>query len=122
MHQFHQFGKIVTVLIIFFIVSTNFAKAQISVEGGFSVGFNRHTFSVDDDSGILQPGIALAGTYGFPILIKKDKWELHTGFYGNELSHSFYFDMPNGSTLGKRSYSNGISSFKIPLHIGRTLQ
>jgi hypothetical protein len=123
MGLFHHFGKIVTVLIIVLFASTDFAKAQISsVEGGFSVGFNRHTFSIDDDSGILQPGIALAGAYGFPVIIKKDKWELHTGFYGNELSHSYYFDIPNGPTLGKRSYSNGISSFKIPLHIGRTVQ
>ncbi|MDZ7807462.1 MAG: hypothetical protein U5K71_10145 [Gracilimonas sp.] len=96
MRLFHHLVKIVTVLIIVLFASTDFAQAQISVEGGFSVGFNRHTFSVDDDSGILQPGIALAGTYGFPIIIKKDKWELHTGFYGNELSHSFYFDIPNG--------------------------
>ena len=123
MRLFHHFGKIVTILIIVLFASTDFAKAQISsIESGFSVGFNRHTFSVDDDSGILQPGIALAGTYGFPVIIKKNKWELHTGFYGNELSHSYYFDIPNGPTLGKRAYSNGISSFKIPLHIGRTVQ
>jgi hypothetical protein len=122
MHSFHHFGKTATLIIIILIASADFAQAQISVEGGFSVGFNRHTFSVNDDSGILQPGLALAGTYGFPIIIKKDKWELQTGFYGNELSQSFYFNAPNGNTFGQRSFENGISSFKIPLHIGRTLQ
>ncbi|SMO79366.1 hypothetical protein [Fodinibius sediminis] len=121
MRLFRHFGKIITVLLVL-IASTDFAKGQTSVEGGFSIGFNRHTFSVDDDSGILQPGLALAGTYGLPIIIKKDKWELHTGFYGNELSHSFYFDTRNGNTFGQRSFENGISSFKIPVHIGRTLQ
>src|SRR6056297_968999 len=122
MRLFHHSVKVISVLFIILITSTDFAKAQISVEGGFSVGFNRHTFSVDDDSGILQPGIALAGTYGFPIIIKKDKWELHTGFYGNELSQSFYFNTRSGNTFGQRSFSNGISSFKIPIHIGRTIQ
>lgn len=122
MSLFRHFRKIVAVLIVVLFASTDFAKAQLSVEGGFSVGFNRHTFSVDDDSGILQPGIALAGTYGFPIIIKKNKWELHTGFYGNELSQSFYFNTPNGNTFGQRSFENGISSFKIPVHIGRSLQ
>jgi len=121
MHSFHHFGKTATLIIIILIASADFAQAQISVEGGFSVGFNRHTFSVNDDSGILQPGLALAGTYGFPIIIKKDKWELHTGFYGNELSQSFYFNAPNGNIFGQRSFENGISSFKIPVHIGRTL-
>ncbi len=76
MSLFRHFRKIVAVLIVVLFATTDFAKAQLSVEGGFSVGFNRHTFSVDDDSGILQPGIALAGTYGFPIIIKKDQWEL----------------------------------------------
>jgi len=122
MRLFHHLVKVISVLFIILIASSDFAKAQISVEGGFSIGFNRHTFSVDDDSGILQPGIALAGTYGFPIIIKKDKWELHTGFYGNDLSQSFYFNTPNGNTLGQRSFVNGISSFKIPVHIGRTIQ
>lgn len=122
MHPFHHFGKIVTVLLIVLFASTNFAKAQITVEGGFSVGFNRHTFSVDDKSGFLRPGLALAGTYGFPILIKKDKWELHTGFYGNELSQSFYFNTRNGNMFGQRSFENGISSYKIPVHIGRLIQ
>ncbi len=123
MRLFYHCGKIVAVFIVVLLASVDFAKAQISsVEGGFAVGFNRHTFSVDDDSGILKTGIALAGTYGFPVILKKDKWELHTGFYGNELSHSYYFDIPNGPTLGERSYSNGISSFKIPLHIGYTVQ
>lgn len=122
MQQFHHFGKTVAVLIIILIASLDFAKAQTSVEAGFSVGFNRHTFSVDDQSGILQPGIALAGTYGFPVVIKRDHWELHTGFYGNELSQSFYFNAPNGATYGERSFSNGISSYKIPLRVGRTLQ
>ncbi|MEX1136839.1 MAG: hypothetical protein WEB89_08045 [Balneolales bacterium] len=122
MRPFHHFGKIITVLIVILIASTDFARAQISVEGGFSVGFNRHTFSVDDDSGILQPGLALAGTYGFPIILRNDKWELHTGFYGNDLSQSFYFNTPNGNTFGQRSFVNGISSFKIPVHFGRTIQ
>lgn len=122
MRLFHHLVKVIYILFIILITLTDFAKAQISVEGGFSVGFNRHTFSVDDDSGILRPGIALAGTYGFPILIKKDKWELHTGFYGNDLSQSFYFATPSGATYGERSYSNGISSYKFPLRIGRTIR
>src|SRR6056297_815045 len=109
MRLFHQLVKVIFILFIILIGSADFAKAQISVEGGFSVGFNRHTFSVDDNSGILQPGIALAGTYGVPIIVKKDKWELHTGFYSNELSHAFFFDIPNGLTLGQRSFQNGIS-------------
>jgi len=122
MKLFHHLVKVISILIIILIASTDFTKAQITVEGGLSVGFNRHTFSVDDDSGILQPGLALAGAYGFPIIIKRNKWELHTGFYGNELSQSFYFNTRNGNTFGQRSFENGISSFKIPVHIGRTIQ
>lgn len=122
MRLIHHLVKVISVILIILNASTDFAKAQISIEGGFSIGFNRHTFSVDDDSGILRPGIALAGTYGFPILIKKNNWELHLGFYGNDLSQSFYFATPSGTTYGERSYSNGISSYKFPLRIGRTIQ
>ena len=122
MQLFHHLRKIITVITVILIASADFTKAQTTVEGGVSVGFNRHTFSVDDDSGILQPGLALAATYGFPIIIRRNNWELHTGFYGNELSQSFYFNTRNGNTFGQRSFQNGISTFKVPIHIGRTIQ
>jgi len=122
MRLFHHIAKVISVLFILLITITDFAKAQVSVEGGFSVGFNRHTFSVDDESGFLQPGLALAETYGFPIIIKRNKWELHTGFYGNELSQSFYFNSPTEKSFGQHSFESGLSSFKIPLHVGRTVQ
>lgn len=122
MKLFHHSVTVIAFLTIVLVTSADLAKAQTTIDGGFSVGFNRHTFSVDDDSGFLQPGLALAGTYGFPIIIRRNEWELHTGFYGNELSQAFYFNTPNGTTFGQRSFENGISSFKIPIHLGRTIQ
>ncbi|GAA5520862.1 hypothetical protein LQ318_03920 [Aliifodinibius salicampi] len=63
----------------------------------------------------------MAGTYGIPVVIKKNRWELHTGFYGNDLSQSYYFNVPGGATFGERSFSSDISTYKIPFRIGRTL-
>jgi hypothetical protein len=121
MRILHHLAKVISIFVIIGFTSTAL-KAQITVEGGLSVGFNRHTFSVNDDSGILKPGLALAGAYGFPIIIERNKWELHTGFYGNELSQSFYFSTRSGNTFGQRSFENGISSFKIPIHLGKKIQ
>lgn len=47
---------------------------------------------------------------------------MHTGFFSNNLSRSFYFTFPAGGTVGKNSFSSGLSSYKIPLLIGRTIQ
>lgn len=121
MRLLHHYGKTVIIIIAILFFSLDLSYAQTSVEAGFSVGFNRHTFSTEDESGILQPGLALAGTYGFPVVIKKNSWELHTGFYGNDLSQSYYFNVPGGATYGKRAFSNGISTYKIPFRVGRTL-
>src|SRR5699024_1948975 len=117
-----QLGNPLAVLSLIFFASFNCTFAQTTVEAGFSVGFNRHTFSAENGNGILQSGIALAATYGLPVVIKRNKWELHTGFYANDLSQSFYFTTPNGATYGERSYSNGISTYKIPLRMGRTIR
>src|SRR5699024_4319538 len=117
-----QLGNPLTVLSLILFASFNCTFAQTTVDAGFSVGFNRHTFSAENGNVFLQPGIALAATYGLPVVIKRNKWELHTGFYANDLSQSFYFTTPNGATYGERSYSNGISTYKIPLRMGRTIQ
>jgi|AntRauTorcE11898_2_1112593.scaffolds.fasta_scaffold30311_3 hypothetical protein len=99
MQQFHHFCKTVNILTIILFASIGLANAQTTIEAGFSVGFNRHSFGVQDGNGILQPGIALAGTYGLPVVIKRNNWELHTGFYANDFSQSFYFTTSKWSYL-----------------------
>lgn len=96
--------------------------AQTTVEAGLSVGFNRHTFTVDSDNSLLQPGIGLSATYGFPIVVRNSNWELHTGLYENNLSQAFYFQTSQTATYGERSFSNGLSTFKIPVLVGRRLE
>lgn len=122
MRLFHHFSKFLVVLGTVLFSFNNLSVAQTSVEAGISLGFNRHTFNAENNPGSLQPGLALAGTYGIPVTIRRNKWELHTGFFANDLSQAFYFRAPNGYTYGEKGFSNGISSYKIPLKIGRQIR
>lgn len=122
MRLFLQFLKSSLILISMLLFWVHVTHAQTSVKTGISVGFNRHTFSIENSVGSLKPGVALAGTYGIPVTITQKKWELHTGFFANDLSQAFYFQAPNSGTYGRREFTNGISSFKIPLKIGRLIR
>ena len=122
MRVIHQWSKSFAIFSAIFFVTLTSANAQVTLETGFSIGFNRHTFGVENNNGILQPGIGLAATYGLPIILRKNKWELHTGIFANDLSQSYYFKTSGNNSFGQRSFSSGLETYKIPLHIGRNLQ
>lgn len=110
--------KNVGLIFIFIIVFFGSAVAQNTIKTGLSVGFNRHSFSVEGESGALQPGVGLAGTYGLPVIFTYKDWSVHTGIYVNNLSRAYYFRLPNGQTFGRRSFENGLSTNKIPFLVG----
>lgn len=102
-------------LFIFCFFFTNIATAQLSVHSGFTAGKSHHTFTVDDQNSILQPGIGEEITYGIPIRFAVGSWSFHTGIFSNNLTRAFYFKTPDGSEYGsKRDDHRSISSLKIP--------
>ena len=109
--------KSVALIIIFIIAFAGHSAAQ-SIKTGLSVGFNRHTFAVEEGTGALQPGVGLAGTFGLPLIFTYNNWSAHTGIYRNNLSRAYYFQMPSAQSLGQRSFENGLSSYKIPFLLG----
>ena len=92
----------------------------MTFETGFYIGFNRHTFGVENSNRILQSGIGLAATYGLPIIFRKDKWELHTGIFANDLSQSYYFETSGNNSFSQRSFSSGLETYKIPFILAKT--
>lgn len=122
MRLFHPWSKTFAIFIALLFVILASANAQVTLETGFSIGFNRHTFNVDNSDGILQPGIGLASTYGLPIILRKHKWELHTGIFANDLSQSYYFNTSGNHSYGQRSFSSGLETYKIPIRLGRNVQ
>lgn len=102
-------------LFIFFFLVTNIATAQLSVHTGFTAGNNIHTFTVDDQNNVLQPGIGEEVAYGIPIRLAVGSWSFQTGIFSNNLTRAFYFKTPDGSQYGsKRDDQRSISSLKIP--------
>ena len=122
MRLFHQWSKFFAIFITLLFVSLASVNAQVTLETGLSIGFNRHTFSVDNGNGILQPGLGLASTYGLPIILRKNNWELHTGIFANDLSQSYYFNTSSNNSFGQRSFSSGLETYKIPIHFGRNVE
>lgn len=122
MRVFHQWSKIFVIFVAIFFAILTSANAQVTLETGLSIGFNRHTFSVENSSGILQPGLGLAATYGLPIILRRNNWELHTGIFANDLTQSYYFQTSSNASFSQGSFSSGLETYKIPVHIGRNLQ
>lgn len=105
-------------ILSFFFV--NIAAAQLSVYSGFTAGKNYHTFSVDDENSVLQPGIGEEYTYGIPIRIAKGSWSIQTGVFSHNLTRAFYFEKPNGTQYGdKYDEESIISTLKVPLIFGK---
>ena len=79
-----------------------------------------HTFTAEDENSILRAGEGSVITYGIPLILSKDKWSIHTGFYVNDLTRAFYFVTPDGTQFGSDNDSiTGLSAFKVPLLVSR---
>lgn len=103
---------------LLFIISfffTNIAIAQLSVHSGFTAGKSNHTFTVDNQNNILQPGIGEEITYGVPIRLAVGSWSFQTGLFSSNLTRAYYFETPGGTQYGsKYDDKRSISTFKIP--------
>lgn len=107
-------------LFIFCFFFTNIASAQLSVHTGFNAGKSEHTFTVDGQNDILQPGIGEEVTYGIPIRLAVGSWSFQTGIFSNNLTRAFYFKTPDGSQYGsKHNDQRSISTLKIPFIISK---
>lgn len=107
-------------LFIFCFFFTTIANAQLSVYSGLTAGRNYHTFSVDDENSVLQPGIGEEYTYGIPIRIAKGSWSIQTGIFSNNLTRAFYFETPGGTQYGdKYDQESSISTLKVPLILSK---
>lgn len=107
-------------LFIFCFFFTNIATAQLSVHTGFTAGKSSHTFTVEGQGDVLQPGIGEEITYGVPLIVAKGKWSFQTGIFSNDLTRAFYFETPDGSQYGsKHDDASSISTFKIPFIISK---
>jgi len=104
---------------ICFFVITEISIAQISIQTGFSAGFNVHSFTVNDEQSFLRDGNGLEATLGVPVEISYKKWSLQTGFYSNHLTLSYYFRTENRQYGFENSSINGINTFKIPFLFSR---
>lgn len=105
-------------LFIFSFFVTNIATAQLSVHTGFIAGENRHTFTVEEQDAVLQPGIGESMSYGVPFQIAKGSWSFQTGLFSTKLTRAYYFETPDGTQYGsKHDYENSISTLEIPLTI-----
>lgn len=99
---------------------TNNAFAQLSVYSGFNGGINSHTFTVNDQNGVLQPGMGEEYTFGIPIIVAKGSWSIQTGIFSNNLTRAYYFKTPDGEQYGdKYDDESSISTLKIPLIFGK---
>jgi hypothetical protein len=120
MQLFYFCKRITPIALIFLLLSLNTASGQ-TIKTEFSAGFSRNTFSVmDDENGILQPGMGLSSTYGVSLLIMENYWTFKTGIYATELANAFYFQLENGATSNEQSFSN-ISTYRIPVIFGREI-
>ncbi|MDX1641444.1 MAG: hypothetical protein R3220_07085 [Balneolaceae bacterium] len=107
-------------LFIFCFCFTNIATAQLSIYSGVTAGRNYHTFTVDDQNGILQPGIGEENTYGIPLRLAKGSWSFQTGVFSNNLTRAFYFKTPDGTQYGSEDdYESSISTLKIPFILSK---
>lgn len=120
MQLFQFLKKSLFLFIVILIATVNITSAQV-LKTGFFVGLNKHTVSVaDDEGGILQPGTSLTPAYGIEVILRKNQWAFHTGYFSNDFSTAFYFDSPN-SAQNTITLSSSLSTHRIPFIFSREI-